>query len=160
MTTLILLLLLVAGVVPVIYTIRVLSIVPLTVLEAGWMENGITGELYRFVGVRERYFKGGKWWKRGSWSNVPNGEPGATIPDDLTKVFIIGDKDCDIDHSPFKKWMHRYFWFEDVPPVKCIDFHINTSATVTIHNTIYGTGMVTFYSGTVQVEPGIIEIKE
>src|SRR5690606_22493346 len=108
----------------VAYTIHILSVVSVKeneIPKLSWSpEYG-----YGYIDLPIRYFKGGPWNSRNSWSNTPNGERGATIPDKYTIVHIIGDKDCLMDYSKFKRWMHRDFWFEDLPPIQIFSLIIN-----------------------------------
>src|SRR5690606_25722943 len=95
---------------------------------------------YGYIDLPIRYFKGGPWNSRNSWSNTPNGERGATIPDKYTIVHIIGDKDCLMDYSKFKRWMHRDFWFEDLPPIQIFSLIINLTKTLTVNCEVWVSG--------------------
>lgn len=136
MTNLIMILLIIiGGLIPIIYTIRILNFIPLTPDERRALMTAfvLLPSGRRYVPTIDRYYKGGKWWKRSSWSNSPNGERGATVPCNRTNVYFSYKGDCDIDHSPFKRWMHHNFWFEPIPPVSVFSITIDMAGTLTIH---------------------------
>lgn len=114
MTTLALILIIATGLSLVVYTVQILSIIPLT-NEEKILTRAFNVITYSFIDGAyqytpptpiKRYYMGGKWWRRSSWSNSPYGERGATVPTAYNTVVISAPVKVNIKSHPLKRFIY------------------------------------------------------
>jgi hypothetical protein len=146
----------VVGIVLVGYTIRMLSIVPLIPFRETSliMSRKLFGS-YKAIfvaGHHYRYYLGGKWYRRSSWSNTPNGESGATIPGPLSWV-RVRDRDITIEHHPLKSWLYKYIFRKKIADLRCASFIFHGENVLTVRDTITCPGL--FQINNIPFPPGL-----
>lgn len=135
-----LILILIAGVSVVAYTIHLLNTVPLQSSDNYFYKfRDEKGELH-IHSQRKRYYRGGRWWKRSSWSNIENGERGATVPDKYTHVFMPDYKNYTINAPYIRRLLSAVFPFVKKPKsiVHSITFGYGCLITMQVDLVIWG----------------------